>query len=137
MSADLAGRTDLKTLLRHFYGRALDDPLLRPVFVDVAQMDLEEHLPRIVAFWDKVLFNAGGYDGRVMQVHQHLHEQLPLTGAHFERWLVLWRESLDALFAGPVVEQADAHARRMATTFLRNLQAPQPRRSLSVVPLRS
>ena len=44
---DLATRDDLEALLRAFYRRAFADPLLGHVFVDVVQMDLEEHLPRI------------------------------------------------------------------------------------------
>jgi hemoglobin len=128
---DIGGRDDIERLLREFYGRAFDDPLLRHVFVDVVHMDLEGHLPRIVAFWDKVLFNVGTYDGRVMAVHRQVHHRVALTPAHFTRWLALWRESLDALFSGPVTEQADAHARRMAAVFLRDLT--EPRRSLPLV----
>ena len=131
---DLAGRADLERLLRDFYGRAFDDVLLRHVFVDVVQMDLEEHLPVIVGFWEKVLFDVGTYDGRVMAVHRHVHSLVPLGAEHFERWLQLWRDSLDAGFAGPVTEQADAHARRMAAVFLRNLTASEPRRSLPLLP---
>lgn len=131
--SDLTGRADLEVLLRDFYRRAFADDLLRHVFVDVVHMDLGEHLPRIVAFWQKVLFDVGGYDGRVMAVHRDVHQQVALTEAHFTRWLELWRESLDAHFAGPVTEQADIHARRMASVFLRNVTGPQPRRSLPLV----
>lgn len=134
MVVDLAGRDDLERLLRDFYSRAFEDELLRHVFVDVVHMDLEEHLPKIVDFWQKVLFNTGTYDGRVMEVHRRVHGRVPLTPAHFSRWLELWRASLDAGFAGPVTDQADAHAQRMAAVFLRNLTTPEPARSLSVVP---
>jgi hemoglobin len=132
--ADLAGREDLERLLRDFYSRAFEDDLLRHVFVDVVSMDLEEHLPKIVDFWQKVLFNSGTYDGRVMEVHRRVHRRVPLTTRHFSRWLELWRESLDAGFTGPVAEQADAHARRMALALLRNLSAAEQARSLPVVP---
>lgn len=133
--ADLSTRDDLELLLRDFYRRAFADDLLGHVFVDVVHMDLEEHLPRIVGFWQKVLFNTGGYDGRTMQVHRDVHERIPLTAEHFARWLGLWRASLDAGFRGPVTEQADAHARRMAAVFLRNLTGaqPTPPRSLPLV----
>ena len=130
---DLSTRADLEVLLRDFYQRAFADDLLRHVFVDVVHMDLEEHLPRIAAFWQKVLFDVGGYDGRVMAVHRDVHQRVALTEAHFGRWLELWRASLDAHFVGPVTEQADVHARRMAAVFLRNLTAAQPRPSLPLV----
>jgi hemoglobin len=132
--ADIRTRDDVELLLRDFYGRVFQDPLLRHVFVDVAHMDLEQHLPVLVGFWQKVLFNTGSYDGRAMEVHRRIHSRSPLTGEHFTRWLRLWREALDACFCGPVTEQADAHARRMAAVFLRNLTRTEPRRSLPVVP---
>lgn len=131
-SRDLADRSDVEHLLRDFYGRAFDDALLRHVFVDVVHMDLEDHLPVIVDFWVKVLFNTGTYNGSAMRVHRRVHERVPLTAEHFDRWLRLWRDSLDASFSGPVTEAADDHARRMARTFLRNLT--EPPRSLPVVP---
>ena len=133
---DLTDRADLELLLRDFYARAFADELLGHVFVDVVHMDLEEHLPSIAGFWEKVLFNTGSYNGRAMQVHRDVHQRVPLTEDHFARWLALWRASLDAHFAGPVTEQADAHATRMAAVFLRNLSTtPEHRRpSLPLVP---
>lgn len=131
---DLADRADLELLLRDFYARAFTDPLLGHVFLDVMHMDLEQHLPSIVGFWERVLFNTGSYDGRTMQVHRDVHRRVPLTSAHFTSWLALWRTSLDAHFAGPVTEQAHAHAARMAAVFLRNLTGT-PEHSRPSLPL--
>jgi hemoglobin len=120
-------------LLTDFYQQALADPVLRPVFVDEMHLDLEQHLPVIVAFWEQVLFRTGTYSGRTMDVHRRVHQRIPLTAAHFDRWLELWQANVDGLFAGPVTEQAKAHAARMAAVFLRNLVAPPAPRSLPVV----
>ena len=128
---DLSTQEDLEVLLRDFYGRAFADPLLREVFVDVVHMDLEEHLPVIVAFWQKVLFDTGTYSGRTMEVHRRVHEKIPLTEEHFARWLELWSDAL-AGFSGPVAERAAEHGTRMAAGFLRTLSAPP--RSLPVLP---
>lgn len=131
---DIAGRDDIELLLRDFYSRALQDPLLRQVFVDVAHMDLEAHLPQITDFWQKVLLDTGTYSGRVMEVHRRIHERIPLTGAHFGRWLVLWRDSVADNHSGPVAEQAVTHAERMTSVFLRNLTEPvQVLRPLPIV----
>ena len=133
---DLEDRTDVDALLRAFYGRALVDPLLRPVFVDVAHMDLEEHLPRIGDFWEKVLFNTATYDGGAMQVHRRLHRAYPLTAELFDRWLELWDATLTEAFAGPMADAARAHAQRIAAAFLRNLaEPPTPRAELPVTSL--
>lgn len=137
MTGDIARRADLDTLLTAFYGRALADPVLRPVFVDEMRLDLDEHLPVIAAFWEHVLFRTGAYSGRTMDVHRRVHQRIPLTEAHFARWLELWSATADEMFAGPVVEQAKAHAARMATVFLRNLTAPTAPHSLPLVPART
>ena len=131
---DITTRADLEHLLRRFYGRALDDPLLGPVFVDVMQMDLEAHLPRITDFWQVVLLRSSSYDGRAMEVHRRIHQLAPLTSAHFARWLELWREAVTDRFAGPVADRAVAHATRMASGFLRDLTGSRPgRRPLPIV----
>ena len=132
--ADLTGRADVERLLRDFYGRAFADPLLGHVFVDVVQMDLEAHLPVLAAFWEKVLFDTGSYSGSAMAVHRRVHALVPLTEEHFSTWLRLWRESLRACFTGPVADQAEQHAQRMARSFLRSL--PEPPRSLPITPTR-
>lgn len=130
---DIAGRADVDALLSAFYLQTLTDPVLRPVFVDEMRLDLDEHLPVIAAFWDRVLFQAGTYSGRTMDVHRRVHRRIPLTAAHFDRWLVLWRATVDGLFAGPVAEQAKAHAARMAAVFVRNLAVPPAARLLPLV----
>lgn len=131
---DLAERTDVEAVLRAFYERAFDDPLLGHVFCDVVHMDLEAHLPVITDFWVKVLFDVGTYSGRTMEVHRRVHRLTPLTEQHFARWLQLWDDAVGR-YEGPVAAAAVAHAHRMAAVFLRNLQAGQtPPRSLPVVP---
>ncbi len=133
---DIAGRADLDALLIAFYGQALADPVLRPVFVDEMRLDLDDHLPVIAAFWEHVLFRTGTYSGRTMDVHRRIHQRIPLTAAHFARWLGLWNASVDRLFAGPAADQAKAHAARMATAFQRSLAAPTGPRSLPLAPPR-
>lgn len=68
-----------------FYTRAIDDALLHQIFIEVANMDLEEHPPAIGNFWEKVLFSTSEYNGNVMHVHRHLHDKEPLKPGHFER----------------------------------------------------
>ena len=58
--------------------------------------------------------------------------KVPLRSGHFERWLVLWRETVDELFAGERAELAKAHAERVARAFHARLEelvsAPARRR---------
>lgn len=135
---DIRDRADIDGLLRAFYAGVFDDPLLARIFVDVAHMDLEEHLPAIGDFWEKVLFNTAVYNGRAMEVHRRLHRREPLTAAHFDRWVQLWDQTVDARHDGPVAEMAKAHAARIAVAIQRNLpDAAEQRPELPLAPVRS
>ena len=119
---DLADRTDVEQLVVSFYRAALVDPLIGPVFTEVAKLDLDHHLPIICDFWETVLFNAGLYRRNALQIHLVLHARHPLGVEHFERWLALWSETLDAWFVGPVTERAKLQATRIAGSMQRRTQ---------------
>lgn len=128
---DIETREDCERLVRRFYTHVLDDPIIGFLFTDIARIDLEEHLPKVAAFWETILLGAGTYSGGAFAPHASLHRQVPLRPAHFERWLKLWHEAVDELFAGPRADAAKAHAERVARAFLRRLQgldqeAPAP-----------
>lgn len=118
---DIANRADIEALTRDFYSRAFADPLLGPVFVDVARMDLEAHLPIICDFWETVLFRAGLYKRNALTVHVDLHAKAPLTAEHFGRWVDLWHATVDDHFAGEVAERAKVQAARIAWSMSRRL----------------
>ena len=120
-ATDLTGRADLAELLTAFYGKAFRDPLLGPVFVDVARMDLAEHLPIICDFWETVVFRAGKYRRNAFTPHQRLHLRAGLTAAHFARWLELWCRTVDERYAGPRAELAKLQATRMAGSMSRRI----------------
>jgi hemoglobin len=122
---DLADRDDITALVTTFYGRAFTDPLLGPVFVDVARLDLAAHLPTICDFWESVLFQAGKYRSNPLRVHVALHARAPLTAAHFDRWLHLWASTIDELHQGEHADRAKTQATRIAGTLRRRL-AGQP-----------
>src|SRR4051794_19180044 len=88
---DIEDRADCERLVRAFYGRALEDPLIGWIFTDVAKLDLEAHVPQITSFWETILLGAQSYSGGAFRPHAELHAKVRLRSGHFERWLVLWR----------------------------------------------
>lgn len=129
---DIRTRADCEVLVRRFYSRALVDPLIGWIFVDVAKLDLEAHLPKVASFWETVLLGARSYGGGAFAPHAAVHARAPLRKAHFDRWLMLWSESVDELFAGPTADQAKAHAQRVARAFHNRLEGrPDPADTLS------
>jgi hemoglobin len=120
---DIENRADCERLVRAFYGRALEDPIIGWIFVDVAKLDLEAHVPQIASFWETVLLGAQSYTGGAFAPHAALNLKVKLRAGHFERWLALWRATVDELFAGDRAEEAKSHALRVAQAFHRRLKA--------------
>ncbi len=120
---DIDTRADCERLVRAFYGRALIDPIIGFLFTDVAQIDLEAHVPRITNFWDTILLGSRSYGGGAFRPHVELHFKVPLTRGHFDRWLYLWTMTVDELFAGERAELAKSHAVRVAAAFESRLRS--------------
>lgn len=114
MKHDIATEADIRGLVEGFYGTLVRDPLLGPFF---AGLDLEAHLPRIRAFWEMVLLDRPGYTTNVTEVHRTLSARMPLEPRHFDRWLELWHNAVDARFAGPVAEAAKERALSIAAVI--------------------
>lgn len=123
---DIETRADVERLVRGFYGRALTDPVIGFLFVDVARLDLEAHVPVITSFWETILLGARSYGGGAFRPHAALNARVPLHAGHFERWLLLWRSTVDELFVGERAELAKAHAQRVARAFHGRLQGTRP-----------
>lgn len=119
---DITTRADCERLVRAFYGRALTDDVIGFLFTDVAHLDLEAHIPEITSFWETILLGAQSYSGGAFRPHAALNAQVRLRSGHFERWLILWRETVDELFTGERAELAKSHALRVARAFYSRLQ---------------
>ena len=76
----------LALLVDRFYDRVQRHPELGPVFA-AAIDDWPAHKRLLVEFWAAVALRAGRYRGNPMAAHR-AH---PITAAHFDAWLALWR----------------------------------------------
>ncbi len=123
---DITTRADCEALVRAFYAKALDDTMIGYLFTDIAKLDLEAHVPEITSFWETVLLGAKSYAGGAFGPHLRLHQKSPIRSGHFERWLALWQETVDELFAGPTAELAKSHALRVARAFHARLEGLTP-----------
>lgn len=112
---DIQTREDITHLVHTFYNKVSADPLLSPAFNDVAQVDWETHLPKMVDFWETVLFKTPLYKGNPTQVHNDLRQKMAdrpdhLTLSHFDHWIQLFKSTVDDLYAGEVADAAKRHA---------------------------
>lgn len=119
--ADLQDRADVAVLVDAFYRRVFEDPVIGPIFTDVARMDLDHHLPIITDFWDTVLFNTHRYRRDLLQLHLALNRRFPLEARHFERWLALWSRTVDEHYSGLKAELAKTQGRRIAGSIHRRV----------------
>ena len=117
MKADLQNRADIVRLINTFYDKLLKDELVAHLFIEVAKIDLDEHLPILYDFWENILFQTGTYRRDAMTPHLDLHRMHPLKEEHFDRWLKLFDESMDELFEGEKARQAKVRALSIATVI--------------------
>jgi hemoglobin len=115
MKRDIGTREDLFTLLHQFYEGLLKDTSIAYIFTEVAKVDMQQHLPIIVDFWDMVLFDAPTYKNNAIQPHLVLNQKSKFEKHHFDTWLGHFNKTVDELFEGNVAIMAKQKAKSIAT----------------------
>ena len=113
----------LRDLVHSFYAKVRRDAVLGPIFA-ARMSDWDPHLERMVAFWSSVALMTGRYHGRPVPAHT----PLPIDGAHFQRWLGLFRETAHEVCtpsgALHVIERAERIARSLHIAVTEAQAAP-------------
>jgi hemoglobin len=132
-SSDLSDASEVAEMVRRFYVEVAQDDLLGPVFNDVARVDWAEHLPKLTAFWCRMLLGIEGYRGNALQAHRRIHARSPFTTEQFDRWLEVFHETIDLGWRGPIADHAKALAVNIARVHHAQLVGRDPScRSTSV-----
>ncbi len=109
---DISGAEDIKFLVDSFYHKVQSDNLIGPFFNDVVKVDWDKHLPNMYVFCENAIFYTGGYKGNIIEKHQQVNQLSPLLQIHLERWLKLWKETVNQNFKGEkadeIIYRADA-----------------------------
>jgi hemoglobin len=110
-----AGLTEamMETLVREFYGRARQDPLLGPIFEQRLAGHWEEHIARLIDFWSQIGLRTGRYNGRPLPIHA----ALDLAPEHFRIWLGLFEATARDVLPPEGAKFFVARARRIAESF--------------------
>lgn len=114
---DIIDITSVKILVDDFYNKVRQDKLLGPVFAEVIKDDWQPHLDKMYAFWNAALFGVPGFRGNPFAKHA----PLPINNSHFDRWLDLFTQTVDAHFIGPMADDAKNRAGIMAIMFMSKL----------------
>ncbi|MCZ8283915.1 MAG: group III truncated hemoglobin [Bacteroidia bacterium] len=115
MPADIIFPSDVELLVRTFYNRLLQLEDIKPVFEGV---DVDAHMPHMIAFWEFVLLDKAGYTTNVFDKHVNL----PLKAEHFTLWLETFEDTVRSLFAGEKAEMAIQRAQSIGYSFQQKLK---------------
>lgn len=111
---DITTTADVELLINTFYDKVKKDDTIGYIFNEVIGRDWSHHLPVMYKFWNMVLLTIPGYEGYPTRKHVEVNKQTPLKKGHFDRWLLLWDNTIDHLFKGEIADQAKTKAQLMA-----------------------
>ncbi|WKN46426.1 group III truncated hemoglobin [Tunicatimonas pelagia] len=115
---DISTEKDIELMVDSFYAKVNHDQLLSFVFNDFSKVDWNKHLPKMYRFWNTLILNKQSYKGNPFAAHV----PLLVDKTHFDRWVQLFEENMDELFAGDVAEQTKLRARSIAHIFQSKLE---------------
>jgi hemoglobin len=100
-------------LVRTFYARASEDPVLGPIFAERLAGHWEEHFDKLTDFWTTIAHRKPLYNGRPFPAHMGLG----LEGEHFDRWLGLFEQAVADVLPPDAQPFFVDKARRIAQSF--------------------
>lgn len=113
MPADINTEADIRRLVDAFYARVNADPLLSPIFNDILHLNWHTHMPVMYSFWESLLLGKHTYTGNPYPKHANM----PVSPAHFQRWVALFHTTVDELFTGTKADEAKTKAASISTLF--------------------
>jgi len=126
---DIQDKADIKIFIDAFYDKVRIDPIIGPVFAArIPNDNWTSHLERMYSFWHTILFGVSDYRGNPFAKH----EQLPIQARHFERWIALLTETVDALFVGVKAEEVKMRAIKIGAVFQAKLEHIQANNSYKI-----
>ena len=114
MKKDIVTRKDIELLVNEFYNKVKQDKEIGFIFMDVAHVNWEKHLPVMYDLFENMLFYTGSYTGNPMELHKHVNRLFPFTTAHFNQWNHLLGTTVDELFAGATASLVKQRAKSIA-----------------------
>jgi hemoglobin len=108
---------DIKTFVDEFYLKVKKDLLIGPIFLEKIPENWQPHLEKMYVFWNAALFGIPGFRGNPFAKHAPLN----IEEKHFERWLVLFKETIQQYFNCNKATETIDRANLMASMFLNRL----------------
>lgn len=109
---------DIKFLVDTFYSRVRADEVLGAIFNNAIGNNWDLHLNKMYRFWQTILFHEQSYNGSPFPPHM----KLAIGPVHFEKWITIFRQTVDDFFEGEIAEQAKWRGQKIAETFQLKLE---------------
>ena len=127
LTADIMAKTGIdepmiERLVRMFYQRIQDEPVLGPIFASRVT-DWEHHIEKLCAFWSSVALMSGRYHGQPMRMHM----DLPIGPPHFDRWRALFETTAEEICPPMAAAHFIERARRIADSLEFGIASTQGR----------
>lgn len=119
---DIQDEKDIALLIDAFYKKVIVDPVIGFLFTDIVALSWEQHIPIMNDFWSSLLLGTGSYRRNPMIKHLDLDRKVALTTVHFERWLLLWEQTLHEHFQGPNADHALQRAKHIASVMQHKIE---------------
>ncbi|MES2520894.1 MAG: group III truncated hemoglobin [Bacteroidota bacterium] len=117
MKKVLENREDIELLVNNFYSKIRQNETLGNIFDKIAQVNWENHLPKMYNFWEMILFGNEGYEGFPLRPHLAINSIHPLNPQHFHEWLSLFDATVDENFEGEKAEEVKSRAKNIALSW--------------------
>ena len=118
MKNDIATLKDIKFLVDTFYASVQQDTFLSPIFNARLSGRWEMHHRKLYRFWHTVLLLRPDYFGNPVPIHFDMN----IDERHFDGWLKIWTETIDANFEGLIAERAKLRGKTMGSAFLAKIK---------------
>ncbi|MEO6405444.1 MAG: group III truncated hemoglobin [Ferruginibacter sp.] len=122
---DIGSRADIENFLLAFYEKVKTDEHIGIIFTKIVPINWAHHIPIITDFWESILLGNPVYKKNAMEVHFQLNKIFPLKEKHFNSWLHIFNDTINALYEGPVTELAKKRAASIAALMLYKMTSPE------------
>ncbi len=111
---DITNKDDVIKFVNSFYEKVKLDDLIGPIFNQRIELDnWPSHLDKLSGFWNTVLFGVPDYRGNPFSHHVDLN----INTDHFDRWIQLFKKTIQSNFEGPKATEAMEKADKMRVMF--------------------
>ena len=110
---DLDSRDEILEMVTRQCADIVQDELLGPYFdFGAGHIDWKAHIGAVTDFWCHVLLYAPDYEIDVIEQHRSLHQHAPFGPDLFDRWLDVFRATVDGGWVDPNAEPSQEAGNR-------------------------